>query len=287
MSWLRARLPGLGVRVAVYLAIALVVGFSARQAKLLDTYFIYFPERDFVETPADVGLAYEDVTFSTSDGLRLHGWFVRAQSDTTIVWFHGNAGNISHRVDNLLLLYQHLEANIFIFDYRGYGNSQGKPSEEGTYRDGEAAIEYVLRRDVSEHRKLVLFGRSVGSAVAVELATRNDVHALILESPFTSIKAMGRATYPFLPINVLILAINARYDSLSKIGRVNSPVMVLHGNRDEIVPMEQGWELYNAANEPKKFYTIEGAGHNDTYAKGGTPYFQALKRFVEDATRAD
>ena len=275
---------------ALFLSVSLVVGFSVRQVNLLDRQFVFFPERELIRTPADVGLEYEDVLFSALDGVKLHGWFVRGESDMTLIWFHGNAGNISHRIDNLLMVRRKLGVNVFIFDYRGYGRSEGRASEAGTYLDAEAALEFVSsRRDVDPAlgEKVVIFGRSLGCAVAVEMATRHDVHAVILESPFTSIRAVAKRAYPYLPTGLLIGLVQARYDSLSKIKNVHSPLMVLHGDTDEIVPIDLARDLFGAANEPKRFYTIEGAGHNDTYVAGGDAYFEALRRFLEDPVGRD
>ncbi|MCH7745609.1 MAG: alpha/beta hydrolase [Chloroflexi bacterium] len=262
--------------------IILIVGFVARQTNLLDRYFLYFPEREIFLTPGNVGLVYEDVFISTSDGVKLHGWFVPGKSDLTLLWFHGNAGNISRRVDNIALLHERLGANIFIIDYRGYGRSEGSPSEQGLYLDAEAAIEYLRSREDVKDDRLVLFGRSLGGAVAVEMAVRHQVYALIIESSFTSVKAMAKGAHPVLsrlfPVGAVV---RGKYDSLSKIKEVRSPVLVIHGNQDEIVPYIMGQELYDAANEPKTFYSIEGSGHNDTYIVGGNAYFDALRRFLE------
>lgn len=259
-----------------------IAGLVARQTNLLDRYFVYFPEREISLTPGNVGLVYEDVFISTSDGVRLHGWFVPGKSDLTLLWFHGNAGNISRRVDNIALLHEHLGANIFIIDYRGYGRSEGSPSEQGLYLDAEAAIEYLRSREDVKDDRLVLFGRSLGGAVAVEMATRHEVYALVVESTFTSVQAMAKSAHPvlsrFFPIGAVV---RSKYDSLSKIKEVGSPILVIHGDRDEIVPYNMGQELYDAANEPKTFYSIEGSGHNDTYLVGGSAYFDTLRRFLE------
>ena len=271
------------ISVALALALLALLGLVARQTRLLDRYFVFFPERELVRTPGDAGVEYEDAFFTTSDGVRLHGWFVPSQGDTTLVWFHGNAGNISHRLENLLILRRSLGLDIFIFDYRGYGMSEGSPSEKGMYRDAEAALEYVSSRSTpGGDRRLVLFGRSLGAAVAVEMATRHEVDAVVLESPFTSVRRMAGRAYPFLPSALLTAPLRSRFDSLSKIGRVHSPLLVLHGDMDDIVPFEEGRTLYAAANEPKRFYTIKGASHNDTYVLGGTAYFDTLKAFIED-----
>jgi hypothetical protein len=179
------------------------------------------------------------------------------------------------------MLNRTLGVNIMILDYRGYGRSEGSPSENGLYLDAEAAFEFLVSdRGVDSETELILFGRSLGAAVAVELAARHRVRGVILESGFTSVKDMAQRIYPFLPMGLLINAVQARYDTISKIGNVTAPVMVLHGDRDEIVPFELGEELFEAASEPKTFYRIRGAVHNDTYHVGGESYFEALREFV-------
>lgn len=270
------------VRVLLILAGALlVIGLLVRQMSFIDQQMIYFPDGELIATPADVGLEYEEVNLTASDGVQLHGWFVPGEGRLTFLWFHGNAGNISHRVDNIMMLNSALGANIMIIDYRGYGRSQGSPSEKGLYLDAEAAFEYLVsERGVDSETELVLFGRSLGAAVAVEMAVRHQARALILESGFTSVKDMAHRAFPFLPPNVLLTMVEARFNTISKIGNVDYPVMVLHGDQDEIVPFELGLELVEAASDPKLFYRIQGAGHNDTYDVGGEPYFEALREFI-------
>jgi fermentation-respiration switch protein FrsA (DUF1100 family) len=251
----------------------------------LEKYAIYVPERAIETTPQDEGLAYEDVWFPATDGVRLHGWLVPApDARFTLVWFHGNAGNISHRVDNIKSLHRSLDRgllpNVFIFDYRGYGNSAGSHSdlsEEATYRDADGALAYLAGRQDLARTKFVYFGRSLGAAIAVEAARRRPPAALILETPFTSIKDMARLALPFLPVGALL---RTKYDSLSKIPEIRVPLLLLHGDRDDVVPYEQGRRLFEAANQPKTFYTIRGARHNDTYIVGGQPYFDAWARFL-------
>lgn len=273
------------VRALVGLVLLLLLlslsGFFVRQAQLLDRQFIFLPERELEGNPGDAGLVFEDVLFSTSDGVTLHGWFVPGGGNITFLWLHGNAGNISHRVDHIKLIHQQLEVSIFIFDYRGYGRSEGKPSEKGTYLDTEAALEYLRSRpDADPKDKLVLFGQSLGSGVAVETASRHKVDAIILESPFTSIRAMVRKAFPYLPSGLLVHLVEARYDSFSKIQNIDSPLLVVHGDRDELVPIEMGQELFEAAHEPKLLYTVVGARHNDIYLVGGEDYIEALRRFM-------
>lgn len=244
---------------------------------MIERSFIFFPEKTITTTPSDFAIDFEDVYFMTADGVRLHGWFIPGENNITWIWFHGNAGNISHRLENLSLIREYLGVNIFLFDYRGYGWSEGEVSEEGTYRDADAALVHILSRQDVDPAKIVLFGRSMGCAVAVDLAYRNELCALIIESPFTSISDMARKAVPLLPIGAFI---HTKYDSLSKIGSVSCPVLVIHGDQDEVVPIEFGWRLYQAANEPKEFYTIVDSGHNDTYAVGGEGYFSELTAFL-------
>lgn len=245
--------------------------------------FIFFPDKRIEETPRDWDLAYEEIYFQTQDGFSLNGWWIPGTgSPLTILWFHGNGGNISHRLDNIKLRHDLLGTNIFIFDYREYGRSEGRASEEGTYRDGDAAIRYLRGRGDVDPTKIVFLGESLGSAVAVEMATRHGCVAMILESPFLSIREMAKVSFPFLPIGSFL---RTKYDTLSKIGQVTTPLLIVHGENDEIVPFRHGQRLLEAASEPKEFYSIKGAHHNDLYLVGGTTYLEILNRFLSRATR--
>ena len=278
----RVRSRGLVLRLLAYVGLPVALLLFGLRLGLIERHFIYFPDRDLVGSPADIGLPFDEVSFSASDGVQLHGWFVPGKSDVTWLWFHGNAGNISHRLHNLRLLHDRLGVNIFLFDYRGYGRSQGKPSEQGTYRDAEAALAYLRSRPDVDNGKIVYFGRSLGAGVAVELARRDSPHALILESPVPSIPRMARLTFPYLPLGLLL---STRYDSLAKIGAIETPLLLLHGDKDDIIPINEGRRLFDAASEPKTFYTIQGAGHNDTYSVGGEEYLAALSDFLERLAR--
>lgn len=247
----------------------------------MEEKIIFQPDAKIHQTPRNAGLAFDDVYFTTEDGVRLNGWFVpHARAASTLLWFHGNAGNISHRVENIKLLHNTVNVNIFIFDYRGYGRSDGMASEEGTYRDGAAAIEFLRQRYGVDQSKLIIFGRSLGAAVAAEMATRVQSLAVILETPFTSVRDVARDKLPFLPIGLLL---KTRYDVVEKIRQLRSPLLVLHGDRDEVVPFRHGQRVFEAAPQPKWFYTIAGAGHNDTYLVGGNRYFAALRQHIERA----
>lgn len=272
-------LPG-SLRACMYMLF-----FTLPSSCGIENRMIFHPAASLQRTPADVGLNFEDVVFTTRDGVRLHGWFVpRRDADSTLVWFHGNAGNISHRVENIKLLHELVRVNVFIFDYRGYGRSEGRPSEEGTYLDGEAALDLIGNKLGDENRKkIILFGRSLGAAIATEMATRFDSQALILESPFVSIAEMARVILPLLPIGPFL---QTQYNVGARIKKTRVPLLVLHGDRDEIVPIEQGRRVFDAAPQPKKFITIAGAGHNDTYIVGGENYFRQLQEFIDQTAQA-
>jgi fermentation-respiration switch protein FrsA (DUF1100 family) len=265
-----------------YLLLSLATLAASFSACRMEANFIFFPSATIEQTPRRVGLDFEDVFFSTRDDVRLNGWFIpHREARSTLIWFHGNAGNISHRVENIKLLHDKVKINIFIFDYRGYGRSEGRVSEEGTYLDGEAALDFVQKRLGAEPKKIILFGRSLGAAVAAEMANRFESQGLILETPFVSIREMARVVFPFLPLGLLL---HTRYDVREKIQKIKTPLLVLHGDQDEVVPFTQGKMVFDAAPEPKKFFTIAGARHNDTYLVGGEPYFQQLQTFIDWAS---
>ncbi|CBE70090.1 MAG: alpha/beta hydrolase [Candidatus Methylomirabilis oxygeniifera] len=244
----------------------------------LENSLIFFPDKRIEATPHNLDLAYEEISFTTQDGVRLNGWWIPgAGSPFTLLWFHGNGGNISYRLDNIKRRHDLLGTSIFIFDYRGYGRSEGRTSEEGTYRDGDAAIRYLRSRGDVDPNKIVFLGESLGSAVAVEMAIRHGCAALVLESPFLSIAEMAKVTFPLLPIGSFI---QTKYDTLSKIGQVSVPLLIVHGDSDEIVPFRHGQRLFESANEPKEFYRIKDAHHNDLYVVGGTAYLETLNRFL-------
>jgi uncharacterized protein len=245
---------------------------------IFERHLIYFPDRHHDVTPADLRLAHEEVLLETEDGVRLHAWWLPVpNARLTVLLCHGNAGNISHRLDRALLMQSHLAVDTLLFDYRGYGRSEGSPDEEGSYRDARAAYRWLVARGVGPDR-IVLFGESLGSAVAVQLALEHDARAVVLESPFTSIPDMARAVYPFLPLWPFV---RTRYDNVSKVGRLRAPLLVLHGERDEVVPFAQGRRVFEAAPQPKQFFAIQGAGHNDTYVVGGEAYWRALRGFLD------
>lgn len=246
---------------------------------------IYHPHKypQGIWNPSSFNVKVEDVFFQAKDGTKLHGWYIpSANAQATLLWFHGNAGNLTYRLENIQQL-QPLALNIFIFDYRGYGKSEGKPSEAGIYQDSQAAYDYLIReKNVVPLENLFLFGRSLGGICAVEVASSNPAAGLILESVFTSARDMAGQVFPLLPIG---WAIRSKFSAVEKVPYLKLPKLFLHGTKDEIVPYKLGRKLYSAAAEPKEFYDIEGAGHNDTYGVGGREYFSALNRFITDTLK--
>ena len=236
-----------------------------------------YPEGNW--SPSSSSFSKEDISFVASDGVALHGWYFSSnRSNPTLLWFHGNAGNITHRLDNIEML-KPLNLDVFIFDYRGYGKSEGEPNEEGIYLDSQAAYDWLVKVKKIMPEKIILFGRSLGGICAVEVASKNPAAGIILESVFPSAGKMARKMFPVLPLG---WAIKSRFDAIGKVPNLKLPKLFLHGTQDEIVPYKLGRELFSAAAEPKIFYDIEGAGHNDTFLVGGIDYFNAIAQFIKN-----
>lgn len=245
---------------------------------LLQSQMVYHPQKSITYTPEDVGLSYEDVTFSTADGLDLHGWYIpRDVSGVTVLYFHGNAGNISGRLQTIQLLHN-LGLNVFIFDYRGYGKSQGSPSEQGTYKDARAAWNYLVSKIDIENDQIVIMGRSLGGAVASWLAAQKQPAATILESTFTSAADLGADLYPWLPVRSIICY---DYNTLENIKQIRSPLFMAHSRDDEIVPYHHGQTLLEAANDPKTFVELRGS-HGSGFWESGEKYRTALQKFLKE-----
>lgn len=246
----------------------------------IENYFIFYPQKSFDYMPDEYHLNYRDVYFITNDNIQLHGWFFPKENEKPVLIFcHGNAGNISHRIDNIKLLVER-GFQVFIFDYRGYGKSSGSPSEEGIYRDGRAAYDYLVNIEKVSPEKIILFGRSLGGSVAIDVSLKRDVRSIIIESAFLSTREMAKKMFPFSLISPL-LPVN--YNNIEKIPDISVPKLIIHGEDDSIVPFYMGKRLYESAKEPKFFFPIKGAGHNDTYVKGGVKYFNALDAFIRDS----
>ena len=251
--------------------------------------FVFFPEPEVVNTPESVGLEYEDVFLKTSDGLTIHGWFLPApgwagSNTQTWLWFHGNGGNVGTRVGQLELAQNLLGVHQFIFDYRGYGRSEGRPTERGTYLDARAALDYLKQRPGINPGRIVYFGHSLGAAIAVELAVAHPPFGMALIGPFSSIQDMAKVA---LPIPLAGWMVRGHYNSLKRMPRVKTPLLVLHGELDEIVPHEQGMKLYQAANRPKRFVTLRGASHNNVQHVASEAMTSALVDFRDGLATGD
>jgi hypothetical protein len=269
---------------------------------LFEDSFIYFPskypEGAWQREPprareGQVVAQIEDVELTTADGVRLHGWYCtprvgRAggalepiETRATLLFLHGNAGNISHRYEFISELVQ-LPVDVFIIDYRGYGKSEGRPSEEGLYMDARAAWDHLTTARGTPASQVVIFGESLGGAIGVDLATKVQACGLVVQSSFTSIADMAGEVLPFVPRFV----IRTKMDSLSKIASVSCPKLFIHSQADEIIPYRLGRRLFDAARPPKQFYEVKGAPHNLTNEIGGAPYHEALRGFINSSCNA-
>jgi len=265
----------------ILLLVALVYGALLLFLFFYQSHLLFLPNipsRSVDATPAALGLVYEPVTLTTSDNVKLDGWFLPvAEARGVILFCHGNAGNISHRLDSLLIFHK-LGFSTLIFDYRGYGRSQGRPTESGTYADAEAAWQYLVQERHIDPGRIVLFGRSLGAAVAAQLATVHRPGALILESCFTSVPDLAAQLYPLLPVRWLT---TLRYNVLDYLQQVSCPLLVIHSRDDEIIPFSHGERIFAAARPPKDFLELKG-GHNESFFVTGPAYSQGLNDFLAE-----
>jgi fermentation-respiration switch protein FrsA (DUF1100 family) len=260
----------LSVIVVCYLI--LVVFMAA-----FENSFIFFPS---VYPDGDwqpEGLAFEDANFEADDGARLHGWYVPAANPKAVVLFaHGNAGNLTHRVDIIDALANALGASVLAFDYRGYGRSEGHPSEQGILADARAARRWLARRSGTSESQIVLMGESIGGAVMVDLAAHDGARALVLENTFSSLADVGAYHYPWLPVR---LVMRSKFDSARKIRDYHGPLLMFHGDSDRIIPVQLGQRLFDAANEPKRLVVIPFGDHNDPRTRTA---YEELGRFLSE-----
>jgi uncharacterized protein len=257
-------------------AVVFAFGVVVLLAYALQDRLVYFPMRALEATPRAIGVDYEDVWLTTEDGVRLHGWFAAAPgARATVLFLHGNGGNISHRLERIEI-FRRLGLSAFLIDYRGYGSSGGRPSEQGTYRDARAAWDYLTGTRGLAAVDIIVYGESLGGAVATHLAAERTAGAVIVESSFTSLPDLGAEVYPWLPVRWISRYV---YPSARNLARVHSPVLVIHSRRDEIVPFHHGQALYAAAHEPKAFLEIRGS-HNDGPQASGSLYVDGLDRFL-------
>ena len=259
--------------ITAALAVLVVVWLWFR----LEHSMLYHPTPLSGGTPRDFGLPFQELALKTADGETLGAWFCPRpeQEAPVLLFFHGNAGNREDRLHNVAGLWQ-AGISVLIFDYRGYGESTGRPSEAGLLADGLAAFDWL--KDQVRPRGIVLFGRSLGGAVAAQVAGRRPARALILESTFTSAPDMAPRVLPLPGIRLLV---RSRYDAMAVVRRLEIPLLVIHGTRDELVPFEMGERLFNGASTARKqFRAVEGGRHNDTYLVPGPDYYRWLGEFL-------
>ena len=267
-------------------AVATVLGCVALFFGLrwLERAMTFHPDRITMDRRLPPPAGATDVWFTAADGTRLHGWYFQSNTTPetpTVIYFHGNGGNITN-VGWIGEYFSKRGFNILVFDYRGYGLSSGDVGHEsGLYLDGEAAVDFVVKEKAAAPEKIVLYGQSLGTAVATDVATRRRIGALILESGFSSASSVAASALPWLPRVLHSLAMN-RFDSAEKLSRVRVPVLVSHGDPDPVIPLDEGRALYAAANQPKHFSIFPGAGHN-VFGSAGEVYLDHLTEFIRDA----
>lgn len=252
----------------------LVVFVYFMQDRML--YLAEVPGRTLTMTPADIGMTYQDVSIETTDSVTLHGWFIAGQSSQVLLFFHGNAGNISHRLDSIGQ-FHNLGLSVLIIDYRGYGQSAGRTTETGIYRDADAAWRYLIEDRGIVANDILIFGRSLGASVASRLASRNQPLALIVESSFTSIPDIAQDLYPWLPARWLSHLSHATRDYVRN---VRCPILVIHSRDDEIIPFHHGEAIFASANEPRTLLTIRGT-HNDAFLIDEAVYVEGFRTFLK------
>ena len=250
---------------------------------IFQSHHVYYPEHIISANPSNIGLEFESVSFETENGVTLSGWYVPRENARGVILFcHGNAGNISHRLESIRIFNQ-LGLDVFIFDYRGYGQSEGKPSEQGTYQDAEAAWQYLAEERQIDPSDIIVFGRSLGGAVASWLAQSHTPRALIVESTFTSLPDIAANLYPYLPVRLLL---RFKYNTAQYIARANCPALIVHSRDDEIMPFTHGQHLFEVAREPKKFLEITGT-HNEGFSTSGERYEEGLNTFISEYLETD
>ena len=262
---------------SILLIILIAYAILAWSVYFMQSSFIYRPVRNVPYTPSDMDLVYEKVALKTDDGLKIAAWFIPCEkAKMTVLFCHGNGGNMAHRLDTINIINE-LGLNCLIFDYRGYGDSQGKTTENGTYLDAQAAWKWLTHKKGIKAEQIIIFGRSLGGSIAANLAARTIPAGLILESAFTSFAAIGAKYYPYLPVK-LFAAFS--YNTVASLRKINCPLLIMHSKRDEIVPYEFSPQIYEAANEPKEFVEILGC-HNDGFLFSGQTYRNAWANWLE------
>jgi len=266
---------------AVFLFLLVFLLFS--YVRVQEKRALFFPSGDLHTLPSDLELPFEDA-WVLSGGQRLHGWFIPGAGRDAVLWLHGNAGNISDRLYHAAAMTRELGASSFLVDYRGYGKSEGRPTEKGLYEDAAAAFGWLVKEKGIDPSSIILYGHSLGSAVAVDLALREGKGArgLVLESPFTRAGDVARILYNGLPVDLLM---SVKLDNIGRIRKVSMPVLVIHGINDTTIPFSMGREVFEAAREPKAFLPVAGADHSDCYMAGGEVYWGAWREILKKRNR--
>jgi len=265
------------MKTLLFAIIAFLLLFIA-YVRYLEKTSVYFPEREIVLTPESAGFSFEDVYFSTQDGVQLNGWFMPAmhtqEPRATVIYFHGNAGNIGDRIDKARLFCE-LGLNVLLVDYRGYGKSAGSPTERGLYKDGLAAFDYLKLRSDVDLKRVIAYGASLGGVVAIELATHRDLAGLIIDSSFSSAADMAKVMYPFVPSFLLQI----KMDSMQKVNHLTVPKLFFHSREDRTVPYRFGKKLFDAASEPKVMVELKG-GHDEGYIHSKEAFSGGIETFL-------
>ncbi|HOT44417.1 MAG TPA: alpha/beta hydrolase [Spirochaetota bacterium] len=257
------------------MALVFLAAISLNECSCKNRY-LFHPYKQILTTPGSIGLAYEDVYFAADDGIRLNGWWVPASPAAgTVLFCHGNAGNISFLMDTLRL-YHDLKLNVLVFDYRGFGRSVGKPREEGTYRDAAAAWEYLVQLKKIDPATIAVIGRSLGGPIAAWLCQTRMPGALVLESTFTRAADVARYHYQLAPADLIF---GDTYNTVGFLSRIDCPVLVVHSPDDEIIPYELGEKLFKSVKGQKEFLQIHGS-HNSGFMESRSLYVPGLKRFL-------
>jgi len=263
------------IRIVIYLILLIVL--LPFYVKYIERKNLFFPFREIEYFPQAIGLAYEDIYFATEDSKKINAWFIPAKNPGyTILFFHGNAGNISHRLEKIKI-FNDLGLNVFIIDYRGYGKSEGRPSEAGLYLDAKAAYAYLIGKLKIKPSSVIVYGESLGGAVALNLSNQVEVRAVITEETFSSMRDIAKDIYPFFPS----FLISGKFNSLSKIEKLNIPKLIIHSEDDEMIRFTHAQKLYNAAREPKTLAVINGS-HNSAFIDSEKAYKNHINEFIKE-----
>jgi len=245
--------------------------------------YVYFPTSDIVATPSDSGLFYEDLMLKTSDGIKISAWYIHAENPkATLLFFHGNGGNISYRIEFIEMFYS-LNISTFIIDYRGYGKSEGSPTEEGTYLDSEAAWDYLVNEKNTDPSSIVIYGKSLGGPIAARLAEKHNPAALILDSTFTSTKDIAVKLYPFLPVKKFF---KFEYDTVRYLKGVDCPILIIHSIDDSYIPFSHAEKLFDTVDGEKELVETRG-DHNTSFMISRQIYKNSIDNILKVLTKSD